>query len=167
MAPELLPFIACGALILAGAVGCVVTLASFALLCVVEPRSRRSISALPLMAAGVTVVCLAVAGAVGLYIRQAFFLNEPMAVAACHGNLPEVRRLLAAGASPDSCDVDCAHPALVCAAEAGEADVVRLLLDRGATLDSRDTAGRSALEVARRGGHEDVVAVLQRAGEQH
>ena len=165
MAPEFLPFIACGALLLAGGVGALLTLALFVILAVVPHPGRRYIWPPTLLTACATVACFALAGAAGLYIRQAFFLNEPMATAACRGNLLEVQRLLAAGASPNGCDIDCVHPALVCAAGAGHADVVRLLLERGAALDSRDSEGHSALESAREAGHEDVVAILEGANQ--
>lgn len=52
------------------------------------------------------------------------------------------------------------RPPLVMAAAAGHADMVRLLLERGADLFLRDSAGKTAGDVARDGGFVDVLAEL-------
>ena len=49
---------------------------------------------------------------------------------------------------------------LLRAAEAGDLDRVRSLLERGANVDERDAAGRTAVTAAAYGGHADVVRAL-------
>jgi ankyrin repeat protein len=51
---------------------------------------------------------------------------------------------------------------LMCAAMAGDETTVRALLDRGAQLEVRDTAGRTALDLAKIRGHEKIIAELTR-----
>jgi hypothetical protein len=47
------------------------------------------------------------------------------------------------------------------AAGQGHAEVVRLLLQRGARSDLRDDRGFSAIDIARQQAHAEVVALLQ------
>jgi ankyrin repeat protein len=47
------------------------------------------------------------------------------------------------------------------AARNGHAQVVRLLLDRGATPDATTSAGATALQLARQEGHEEIAELLQ------
>ena len=51
--------------------------------------------------------------------------------------------------------------ALMFAADAGHIDTVKELLRRGADVDRVDTNGRTALDYARKRGHENIVALLQ------
>ncbi|KAK7923667.1 ankyrin [Apiospora marii] len=51
--------------------------------------------------------------------------------------------------------------ALRAAAARGNADAVAFLLERGARKDGRDDKGRSALDIAKAGGHVEVVNVLR------
>lgn len=51
-------------------------------------------------------------------------------------------------------------PAIVAQAKLGNADSVKLLLERGATVASTDGYGCTALHAAARGGHDIVVALL-------
>jgi ankyrin repeat protein len=159
MAPEFIPFIVCGGLILASLLGCLVSG-----VLMVSGRLRRRTWPLPLLTLLPTLGLMLATAVCGKGIHQAFFLNEPMGIAACQGNIDEVRRLLDRGASPDSCDVDCRHPALVCAARAGHADIVELLLKHGADPDALDSQGASALQRARQGQHEVVVHMLEGVG---
>jgi hypothetical protein len=50
--------------------------------------------------------------------------------------------------------------ALMWAAGQGQADVVKLLLERGARADLRDDRGFTAAQIARDAGHAQVVAML-------
>lgn len=50
--------------------------------------------------------------------------------------------------------------ALHCAAQKGHLDEAALLLERGANRDIKDTRGRTALELAQKYGHEEVVKLL-------
>jgi hypothetical protein len=94
-------------------------------------------------------------------IHQAYVLNEPLGIAACGGKTEEVSMLLERGASANACNVDCTHPAIVCAAGGGYTEMVILLLDHGANPAARDIQGLSALDRARQGKHEKVVALLE------
>ena len=171
MAPEFMPFIACGVLIIASVGAC----AALALAVLFRGALRRALARevpspvrflrLLFLAALVMVGGLLLAtGACAYMIRQQFFLNEPMAAAADQGNLAEVRGLLDRGASPDSWGVDYIQPAIVGAAIGGHAPVVRLLLERGANPNAQDSHGRSALQWARASKSEEVLQLLIKAG---
>jgi ankyrin repeat protein len=54
--------------------------------------------------------------------------------------------------------------ALICAAQNGHADCVRMLLDRGTALDARNQDGFTALIRAAQNGHADCVWLLLDAG---
>jgi hypothetical protein len=69
-------------------------------------------------------------------------------LAAMNGNEPVIRRLLDAGADPDTPDGNGMTP-LMWAANRGHGTLIRLLSERGADLNGRDTAwGRTALMLA-------------------
>ena len=81
--------------------------------------------------------------------------------AAFHGELVEVERLLAAGASPDAgVGQHGAAPALMQAAKKGHTHVLEALLRAGATLGARDSGGSTALMWAARFGKPNCVAAL-------
>jgi hypothetical protein len=171
MAPEFIPFIVCGLLIIASAATCgtiaVAFLARGVLRRSIErrfPRVARLSRPLLLLAVVPTVGLLLLTGACAYMVRQQFFLNEPMAIAAAEGKLEEVRSLLDRGASPDSWGVDYIEPAIVGAARGGHAPVVRLLLARGANPNARNSNGTSALAGARDSGNSEVVQLLTKAG---
>jgi hypothetical protein len=117
-----------------------------------------SVAMFALMSIGSGVLFLAI------HLGKQFLLNEPMAIAACQGNLEDVRRLLDRGASPDSWGVDCSETALTGAAGAGHADIVQLLIDRGANPNLPDSYGKSALSRARALGHKEIEEALLKAG---
>jgi peptide-methionine (S)-S-oxide reductase len=91
-----------------------------------------------------------------------------LALAAQHGHAEVVTLLLDAGEDPNRYNPAGAHAhstPLHQAALAGHLDVVRVLVERGARLDIRDTAhDGTALDWAEHGGHPEVVAHLRRAG---
>ena len=102
-----------------------------------------------------------------LYTRHTYkqyFLNEPLEAAIAYGNLAEARSLLDRGASPNACGVDFVSPAIVTAANQGHVPIVILLLERGADPNAKDLYGKSALALARKGGHSEVVTLLLKAG---
>jgi len=55
-------------------------------------------------------------------------------------------------------------PALHAAIESGHLEVVRLLLDRGADPDLLDKKGRTAYEVAKAGGDQQMISLLESFG---
>jgi ankyrin repeat protein len=77
--------------------------------------------------------------------------------------------VLEAGADIDAADKD-GWNALMTAAYYGHTDIVRLLIQSGARLDSKCNrkggveGGKSALALARERGHTDAVLVLREAG---
>lgn len=160
MAPEYLPFVAFALLlVLVGA-----ALGVGLLLCLIG-REGGDVNRRRRRWAGAALTTAMFLGALlfllGKAIRQQFFLNEPLVAACAAGNVSEVRRLLAAGASPDAYGVDFVETALIAAAAEGHAEVVDLLLRSGASVDLRDSAGRSAIDWAKARGHAQVVQLLE------
>jgi hypothetical protein len=153
MAPEFIPVFVCFGLIIASVAACILV-GCTALI--------RRHGPLFLMAAIPTAGLPIVTGLCARGVRQQFFLNEPMAIAADQGDVDEVRRLLDRGASPDSWGVDSVNTALIGAARHGHARVVQLLLERGANPAISDGDRKSALQHAREGGHQEVVRLLER-----
>ena len=164
MAPEFFPFLLCAFLV--GAILVMLGAAMFVqwprrILQLLFPLVLKYLRPLLLLA---LVPLLTLLLLTGWWVRQQYFLNEPMASAAAEGNIDRVRALLDRGASPNSWGIDFVYPALVAAAEGGHADIVELLLSRGADPSLRDGEGQSALQRARHGAHDDVVAILLKAG---
>jgi beta-lactamase regulating signal transducer with metallopeptidase domain len=97
--------------------------------------------------------------------------GNALIMAAGEGHVDVVRLLLDQGAGIETV-VPGDENALIHACEAGQADVVRLLLERGANVHARVAAvgpdgrreWRTPLSMARRGGHADVVRILEAAG---
>jgi ankyrin repeat protein len=85
------------------------------------------------------------------------------------GALDEVLDLLNEGVDPNQRDV-VGDPILVSAAWVGAADIVKLLLDRGADVNAQCPDGRNALQRVRTNktywdeGHDRVVRILLEAG---
>lgn len=69
---------------------------------------------------------------------------------------------LARGIDVDAIDGQ-GRSSLMIAAAKGHTVTCRLLLNKGASLQLRDNAGDDAITIARRGGHTDVLAVLEEA----
>lgn len=68
-----------------------------------------------------------------------------LVLAARNGDAERVRQLFAQGLTPDSEEPENGHRALHQAAQAGQLDIIEILLDAGATVDARDRAGMTAL----------------------
>lgn len=152
-------FIACGVLLLLTLVGFATTLVT-----VLPFVGRRVPRRLALALLVVTVASsIGTSGSV-LFIYRIYRLDEPMANAASEGRLADVRALLDRGASRDSEAVDGVTTALVGAAREGHAEVVELLLQRGADPNLMDGHGRSALQCARENGHDAVAQLIAGAG---
>lgn len=74
-------------------------------------------------------------------------------------DLAEVRRLLAAGHSPNQHDEDNRSPYLVAASQ-GSTSILQVLADAGANTQAKDDFGNTALLLAVRGGHYQTVREL-------
>ncbi|KAA0718883.1 KN motif and ankyrin repeat domain-containing protein 4 [Triplophysa tibetana] len=78
-----------------------------------------------------------------------------------HGRIPVVRLLLAHGADPNARDHAGTTP-LICACERGHVNVVRILLDEAnCDVNLKDKGGRSALSLATRASHTEIVDLLK------
>ena len=97
-------------------------------------------------------------------IRQEYFLNEPLAIAAGAGDLAKVKALLGQGASPNAYGIDGVGTALGKAANSGHKDIVLLLLERGAKPNKRDASGMRPLSQAKAGGDQEIIQLLIQAG---
>ena len=164
MAPEFFPIFACAGLALLSLMlvaGALVPAVPRRLLEFAFPLVLRHLRLLFLLA---LVPCLALTLLLSYYTVRQLTLNEPMAIAASEGNLAKVRALLDRGASPDSWGIDAVSPALVYAVRGSRADIVQLLLERGADPTIRDSDGVSALSYARKAGNGQIVDLLVKAG---
>jgi ankyrin repeat protein len=73
--------------------------------------------------------------------------RTPLHAAALHGNLPEVERLIGAGADPGARDLDGFTP-LHLAAQEFQVEAALMLLEAGADVDFQNRFGNSPLFVA-------------------
>ncbi|REJ81999.1 MAG: ankyrin repeat domain-containing protein [Acidobacteria bacterium] len=98
--------------------------------------------------------------AVGFASRNGMHVH-PLHSAAAVGNVPICRRLLAAGAAVDARQEGGFTP-LMSAALAGNLELLELLLEHGADPAIAAADGRTAIDLASAGGHDEAVARLQR-----
>jgi hypothetical protein len=125
--------------------------------------ARKSHIVVPVVAFCVALFLLIAAGmSAGAY--QQYWLNEPLCTAAGEGDIGTVERLLDEGGSPDAWGIDYVDLAIVAAASGGHSDIVALLIEHGADVNGRNSAGYCALDAARAEGHEDIVQMLIQAG---
>lgn len=88
-----------------------------------------------------------------------------LAMAATHGNLAQVRELLARGADPNRKGSRGLTPLMAAAVmEFQDPAVIEALLSKGADVDARDELGRTALDWALLQGDTEVVRKLRAAG---
>jgi len=87
---------------------------------------------------------------------------QTVLVMVAQGDLAGLKQALDRDPSPDAALPD-GTTALMIAAGVGNYDVARVLVERGADLGRRDRRGRSALDLARAGGHRRVIRLLTRA----
>jgi ankyrin repeat protein len=158
MAPEFFPFIVFAGLGVIALVGVCVGIPF--LLFAYRKKHLRLPAAFVLSAVAFVVIALL---ALGSLIWQQFFLNEPLVTACGQGDLETAQRLLAQGASPDAYGIDFVETALIAASRGGHRDIVKLLLSKGATVDLKDSQGKTSLDRAHEGGCADIVLLLQLA----
>ena len=93
--------------------------------------------------------------------QRGIYGNTPLKIATVRGDIDAVRVLLGAGAAVDMIvEEDCT--VLYYAAWFSRPEIVRILLDHGASLDTRNSlSGYTPLEVAQDRGYAEVVTVLQ------
>jgi ankyrin repeat protein len=84
-------------------------------------------------------------------VAQAQSVEEDFAIAVFNDRVAEVKRLLAAGASPDTTDKN-GDPVIVIAVRAGSTASLDLLLGARANVNATTKFGDSALMVAALGG---------------
>jgi uncharacterized protein len=89
---------------------------------------------------------------------------RPLRLAAQRGDVGAISRLLARGARPEERTPYDGETALTAAARWGQADSVRLLLEKGADPTFPNAAGSRAVVLASQGGHADVVRLLAGSG---
>ena len=162
MAPEFLPFIA------------FVVLAALALLALIlgvvlivwaryQPKLSGLLRVLSVFAFSGLLVISLLLFLLGRHIRQQYWLNEPMVIACCQGQLSEVQRLLTRGASPDAYGVDYTETALIAAARCGNRDIVALLLRNGANAELRDSRGKTAVDHAKEANYDEIASMIERS----
>jgi hypothetical protein len=100
----------------------------------------------------------------GLFLRQVYFLDEPLAIAASQGDISTVQYLLDRGASPNAEGVDGISTALIDASIYNYKAIVQMLLSEGADVNQTDSEGKTALQRASQEGNEEIVQTLKRAG---
>lgn len=84
----------------------------------------------------------------------------PLTLAVANGNTAMVRLLLEAGADPETRELS-GEPVLLSAAAVGVTGPVQSLVEHGASVDARDAKfGQTALMIAAREGHANVVRYL-------
>jgi ankyrin repeat protein len=89
--------------------------------------------------------------------------DTPLLKATRSGDAELVAMLIAAGAKVDAPN-DSGSTALLVAAQFGLRDVAGVLIDAHADLSVTDSQGHTPLELARAGGHEAIVRLLQEHG---
>jgi len=91
--------------------------------------------------------------------------STPLQWAVFEGNIPEVKRLLAAGADPSAVNIY-GVDAMQLAADESNTELLRLLLKAGANPNSVNADGETVLHLVARSGNLDAAKLLVNAGAQ-
>jgi hypothetical protein len=92
---------------------------------------------------------------------RARYGDSPLGAAAVEGRIDAARMLIARGARPDNRRVITLETPLTEAARMNHTDMVKLLLDHGASPAATDVSGRTALDWARENGNYQMAGLLQ------
>lgn len=90
---------------------------------------------------------------------------HPFVRAARSGDIEEVSRMI--DEDPELCNMrtnPLQRTPMIIAAGSGHANIVRLLIDKGAAVDAADSRGATSLQISAWWGHEEVVNVLLERG---
>ena len=90
--------------------------------------------------------------------------DPPLTVAAFNEDIDEVVRLLDAGEDPNVAEEQKGWTPLLFAAQAGDSEIVRALVDAGADIDRGSDDGWTPLMIASQNGHDNTVDLLLDAG---
>jgi hypothetical protein len=161
MAPEFFPFVAFVALAILVFLGFIGG-TSFSIVAFTPKRNRRSWRRIAIGTLSGTFVAAVMLFFLGGVIRQQYFLNEPFVAACAGGDMEQVQKLLASGASPNAYGVDHIETALIAATENGNVEIVELLLFRGADPKLQDIRGKTALQHAQESGRKEIAALLEK-----
>jgi ankyrin repeat protein len=102
-----------------------------------------------------------------LFIRQMArspHASDLLATAGCNGDVKTIESYLTHGVPVNATSRGDRKNALHCASFLGHLDAIRYLASHGASLDTLDRAGDSALEMAASNGQEAAVKLLQQLG---
>eukprot|EP00409_Alexandrium_fundyense_P004103 CAMPEP_0185902206 /NCGR_PEP_ID=MMETSP0196C-20130402/1481_1 /TAXON_ID=2932 /ORGANISM="Alexandrium fundyense, Strain CCMP1719" /LENGTH=150 /DNA_ID=CAMNT_0028621009 /DNA_START=45 /DNA_END=494 /DNA_ORIENTATION=- len=98
---------------------------------------------------------------VDLALREERLLGVDLLFAAAEGSLEEVKALLAARADPNFRDYEQRCPLHVAAGTGKSLEVLQLLIDHGADVNTADCWGQTSLYQSQRGGHIKVEQLLK------
>lgn len=101
-----------------------------------------------------------------IFINSAFAVtfNNPLVDAAESGDIKQVRKILDEGSNLPDSKGDFGTTAIMRAAFNGNTEIVKLLIERGASVNSADVGGETALHLAAKNGYVDVVKLLIKKG---
>jgi uncharacterized protein len=109
-------------------------------------------------------------GIVAMLIKAGADINKgnnvgitPLGIAACLGYYDPVACLIKAGADFNKAEKINLWPPVYAAVYHNHKDIVELLLTVGADIYTKDNSGRTALDIAREKGYQEIVELLQKA----
>ena len=100
---------------------------------------------------------------VKLNVKDTLYGNTPLALAISEGRTQIATKLLNAGADPNLRATLEMTPLMI-AAMRGNLVLVELLLEKKVDVNAKNMGGYTAIEIARRGGHKEIVEKLRQGG---